>query len=253
MFRAINDELEALVEGTLAVPETHLRNEVSHSWVSPVPITSDRNDTEDYHSSEQSTQADEETEVDEIIGEKTGIKDPIQDEASNRTSTQSSDNRAEEANEAREPSISSSHKSSITSATSPEVDSDIPEESSEELMKLRERAEEAATEDPERDINSTAQSRYKRAKPIKEYAKQRANGVCECCGDPAPFTDENGSPYLETHHVDELGEGGEDSPDKVVAICPNCHKQLHHGRNKKELNEYLRQKLDAGLADVGKE
>jgi len=132
------------------------------------------------------------------------------------------------------------------------VNPDIPDEVDEELIELRKEAEKAASENPERDIESTTQSRYRRASPIGEYAKRRADGICECCEEPAPFRNKNGDPYLESHHVDELGEGGADSPDKVAAICPNCHKRIHHGEDGEILNKYLRQKLEAGLADIGK-
>jgi hypothetical protein len=56
----------------------------------------------------------------------------------------------------------------------------------------------------------TADGRVDFRELIKEYAKERANGVCERCGEPALSDDEDGEPYLEVHHVDELGEGGAD-------------------------------------------
>ena len=62
---------------------------------------------------------------------------------------------------------------------------------------------------------------------IAEYAKRRANGICQLCSMPAPFSDKNGEPYLESHHVEWLSKGGEDSIDNVVALCPNCHRKMH--------------------------
>lgn len=62
---------------------------------------------------------------------------------------------------------------------------------------------------------------------IAEYAKKKANGRCQLCGMPAPFSDNNGEPYLESHHVKWLSKGGEDSIDNVVALCPNCHRKMH--------------------------
>ena len=37
----------------------------------------------------------------------------------------------------------------------------------------------------------------------------------------------NGEPYLETHHIVWLSEGGEDSIENTVALCPNCHRKMH--------------------------
>ncbi|HNG81881.1 MAG TPA: HNH endonuclease signature motif containing protein [Burkholderiaceae bacterium] len=57
----------------------------------------------------------------------------------------------------------------------------------------------------------------------------RADGYCEYCRCPAPFsrrTDK--SPYLEVHHIKMLAEGGEDTVDNAVALCPNCHRQAHY-------------------------
>lgn len=57
----------------------------------------------------------------------------------------------------------------------------------------------------------------------------RANGHCEHCGNPAPFTRRtNGSPYLEVHHTKSLVEGGEDTVENATALCPNCHRKSHY-------------------------
>ena len=119
------------------------------------------------------------------------------------------------------------------------------------LKELREKAEDAATDNPTRDTSATIGSRYIRAPAIKEYAKARAEGYCEYCGELAPFETNDGEPYLEVHHVDELGEGGVDHPDKVVALCPVCHKEIHHGERGEKMNSKLRKKLNNGLADAG--
>jgi hypothetical protein len=120
------------------------------------------------------------------------------------------------------------------------------------LTQLRQEAEAAASDDPVRDTSdSGTTSRYRRAPEIKAYVKARADGTCEACGEPAPFETAGGDPYLEAHHVDELGEGGEDHPAKVVALCPTCHKRVHYGKDGDRLNRKLREKLENGLAEVG--
>lgn len=62
---------------------------------------------------------------------------------------------------------------------------------------------------------------------ISTYAKYRAKGHCQLCGLPAPFQDKAGHPYLETHHIVWLSDGGADSLGNTVALCPNCHRKMH--------------------------
>jgi 5-methylcytosine-specific restriction enzyme A len=58
----------------------------------------------------------------------------------------------------------------------------------------------------------------------------RANGFCERCRNPAPFTRRaDNTPYLEVHHRVSLAEGGEDTVENALALCPNCHRQAHYG------------------------
>lgn len=87
----------------------------------------------------------------------------------------------------------------------------------------------------ERALKSNAQSseykttvnQYARNEYVVEYAKRLANGVCQLCDQPAPFKDQKGIPYLETHHIVWLAQGGEDTIFNTVALCPNCHKRMH--------------------------
>jgi 5-methylcytosine-specific restriction protein A len=58
----------------------------------------------------------------------------------------------------------------------------------------------------------------------------RANGTCEDCGKAAPFSRRSdGSPYLEVHHKIRLADGGDDTVENAVAVCPNCHRRAHYG------------------------
>ena len=72
---------------------------------------------------------------------------------------------------------------------------------------------------------------------VVRVTKERARGICELCGNPAPFVDRNGKPYLETHHVIWLSRGGADSTDNTVALCPNCHTQIHVLDNLEDVNK----------------
>ena len=74
---------------------------------------------------------------------------------------------------------------------------------------------------------SVTRDTYIRDPYVAEYAKVRANGICQLCDLPAPFTTKEGNPYLESHHIIWLSEGGADSIDNTVALCPNCHKKMH--------------------------
>jgi 5-methylcytosine-specific restriction protein A len=58
----------------------------------------------------------------------------------------------------------------------------------------------------------------------------RASGVCERCKKPAPFKrSKDGTPYLEIHHKVQLAHHGEDTVENAMAVCPNCHRELHFG------------------------
>ena len=71
----------------------------------------------------------------------------------------------------------------------------------------------------------------------------RANGICECCGIPAPFEDKNGQPFLEVHHIQKLSDNGLDSPENVAAITPNCHRRIHFGADGKKIDGVLAEKI----------
>lgn len=66
-----------------------------------------------------------------------------------------------------------------------------------------------------------------RALAIRLYVLRRANGHCEGCRAPAPFSRAGGSPYLEPYHTTRLADDGPDHPARVIALCPNCHRRAH--------------------------
>ena len=68
---------------------------------------------------------------------------------------------------------------------------------------------------------------YERNTYVAELAKRKAEGVCQLCDEPAPFSDKQGNPFLETHHIVWLSKGGEDTSENTVALCPNCHRKMH--------------------------
>jgi hypothetical protein len=71
---------------------------------------------------------------------------------------------------------------------------------------------------------------YRRNPDVIVEVLRRANGKCEDCHKPAPFTRQrDGSPFLEVHHLVMLSLGGEDTVENAVALCPNCHRKRHFG------------------------
>ncbi len=80
---------------------------------------------------------------------------------------------------------------------------------------------------------------YDRSAQVKAWVLNRANGICELCRVPAPFTTFSGNPYLEVHHVKRLSLGGSDTVSNCVALCPNCHRALHYSNESQQLIEKL--------------
>ena len=81
---------------------------------------------------------------------------------------------------------------------------------------------------PLRGVSSTREY-ISRSQDIVQYAKWRADGVCELCESGAPFIDTYKLPFLEVHHIHRLADDGPDAPQNVAAICPNCHREAHYG------------------------
>jgi len=68
---------------------------------------------------------------------------------------------------------------------------------------------------------------FERDQNVSEYAKRRANGICQLCNQPAPFRNLDGEPHLESHHIERLADDGLDIIENTVALCPNCHRKMH--------------------------
>lgn len=80
------------------------------------------------------------------------------------------------------------------------------------------------------DIIKVITTNYKRNPDVVAEVLDRAKGICEICGNNAPFIKKkDGTPYLEVHHVIPLGDGGEDTVENAKALCPNCHREAHFG------------------------
>lgn len=93
---------------------------------------------------------------------------------------------------------------------------------------------------------------YTRSRDVRDYVLARANGACEACKTPAPFKRNDGTPYLEPHHTRRVSDGGPDHPRWVGAICPTCHRHIHHGVGGPKLNEGLQKYLGQLEGDAPK-
>lgn len=85
---------------------------------------------------------------------------------------------------------------------------------------------------------------YIRSPELVEFIKRQANGRCDLCENPAPFTTKDKTPYLECHHIIWLSEEGEDSIENTVALCPNCHRKMHIVKDDSDIDKL---KAIAGL------
>lgn len=92
-----------------------------------------------------------------------------------------------------------------------------------------------------------------RDKRVAEYTKRRARGVCDLCDKKGPFKNKHSNEYyLECHHIIQVGAYGPDRIYNTVALCPNCHRKIHHLNNASDkellinkLREYLERDNDS--------
>lgn len=101
-------------------------------------------------------------------------------------------------------------------------------------------------------VRTTAQStQYNRDPKVRAWTLQRAQGRCELCVQLATFVDKHHVPYLESHHITMLSDGGADTPQNTAALCANCHRELHVGADRRTKTEKLREIIAAKEADAG--
>jgi hypothetical protein len=86
-----------------------------------------------------------------------------------------------------------------------------------------------------REVNGTV---LERDRKVRDAALSRAKGRCELCKQWG-FQMVGGGIYLETHHVIPLSEKGVDHERNVVALCPNDHREAHHGERREEIRSCL--------------
>lgn len=83
--------------------------------------------------------------------------------------------------------------------------------------------------------SKTGSHQYIRDAAVVAWVLANSKGLCECCGNVAPFKKEDGQFYLEVHHVKRLADEGSDTIENTIAVCPNCHREMHFGSKSKVL------------------
>lgn len=102
-------------------------------------------------------------------------------------------------------------------------------------------------------------SNYIRDPQAAAYVKQQAEYKCEFNKDHKTFiSDISGKQYVEAHHLipmkyQDQFEYSLDIPENIVALCPNCHRAIHHGTKdcKKKIITALFNKRKKILKDNG--
>ena len=77
---------------------------------------------------------------------------------------------------------------------------------------------------------TTTRMEFVRNPYVVAAALLRADNRCEvptCTREL--FLRDDGTPYLEVHHLLPLSRGGADALFNVAVLCPSCHREMHHG------------------------
>ncbi len=67
---------------------------------------------------------------------------------------------------------------------------------------------------------------YVRDQALARQVKEQTGGTCQCCGDRLDNRVLSRR-FVHAHHLEPLSEGGADTGDNMVVLCPNCHARLH--------------------------
>lgn len=89
-------------------------------------------------------------------------------------------------------------------------------------------------------------SDFKRNLAVVAGALARSKGQCEMPNcTTVLFQKDDGSNFLEVHHVVPLGEDGDDTLINAAALCPMCHRELHYGAKRLEKRKVLQAAIKA--------
>ena len=92
----------------------------------------------------------------------------------------------------------------------------------------------------------------------KRNAINDASYKCEVSNAHYTFTKNNGKDYIEAHHLipmeyyfDKRFETNIDFSKNIFALCPNCHKKIHHS-NDKDKKDLLTLLYNSRIEDLKK-
>jgi transposase-like protein len=85
---------------------------------------------------------------------------------------------------------------------------------------------------------------------VVAWVLENAAGVCEACGELGYETDD-GTRFLEVHHVVPLADGGSDVPSNAVAVCETCHGKLHRWKHRAIYQRRLYSMIPRLIPDSG--
>jgi 5-methylcytosine-specific restriction enzyme A len=130
-------------------------------------------------------------------------------------------------------------------ASKPSADNEEYERRTQALRTLNTQSPKAKPKGQGRPKSKTSTSnQYYRDPAVRAWVLDLSKGNCEACGDKAPFKSENGSAFLETHHMKRLADDGPDIVENAVAICPNCHRRLHYSADRLDFSEQVFEKVN---------
>ncbi|NLT50470.1 MAG: hypothetical protein GXX85_06085 [Ignavibacteria bacterium] len=72
---------------------------------------------------------------------------------------------------------------------------------------------------------------YKRHNYLMALIKKYRKYTCQFCS--TTILKENGEYYIEACHIKAKSDGGKDSLDNILILCPNCHKLFDYGKKEK--------------------
>lgn len=112
---------------------------------------------------------------------------------------------------------------------------------------------------PQGKLSTTNKGGYRRDPRMAAEALSNAQFTCEWNGSHATFTARRtGQNFVEAHHLIPMAEqvnhsSSLDVPENIVALCPTCHRLVHHGRaaERTSIAAKLLERRTAGLAARG--
>jgi len=84
--------------------------------------------------------------------------------------------------------------------------------------------------------------RHVRDQRVRNAVLKRAQGKCELCNKEG-FECDDGTKYLETHHIIALSKDGADRVTNVIALCAEHHREAHYGKQSEKLEKIMLEKI----------